>query len=306
MSNKVQWSESGLQQITDLKKLIVKKKIMLGFMIDDYAWWDRQFRYLHTGLAVIIPLISFTDKMSNGTTERTSVATLMLSSVVAGMIKLKDTLKFGKIVVVAQQQTVKYKQLYQRIEREMNKQANKRETEDSFIYWVGREYNNIEMSDPELTHNMKKKFIALCKDKGIPYDEDMDAMSSLLQDATQELIQIAVQKTTDVVADIVVRDQDIITEEKKLSGATVDTTTVNNTTVDTTTVNNTTINNTAVNNTSGNLIHNKTHTRRASSNLRMRSTSDEMDRTQYKETMKTFNPTEDMQWALDRLSDIQK
>lgn len=300
MSNKVQWSESGLQQITDLKKLIVKKKIMLGFMIDDYAWWDRKFRYLHTGLAVIIPLISFTDKMSNGTTERTSVATLMLSSVVAGMIKLKDTLKFGKIVVVAQQQTVKYKQLYQRIEREMNKQASKRETEDSFIYWVGREYNNIEMSDPELTHNMKKKFIALCKDKGIPYDEDMDAMASLLQDVTQELTQIAIQKTTDVVADIVVRDQDIITEEKKLSGTAVDTR-VNNTAV-----NNTAIDDTSINNTTSNLIHNKTHIRRASSNLRMRSTSDEMDRTQYKETMKTFNPTEDMQWALDRLSDIQK
>ena len=215
MSDKTQWSESGKQQITELKKMIVKKKIMLGFMIDDYSLLDRRFRYVHTALATSIPLISFINEMVTGTTDQTAMATLVLSGIVAGMIKIKDTLKFGKMVVIAQQQTVKYKQLYQRIEREMNKQESKREAEESFIYWVNREYNNIEMADPELTHNMKKKFIALCKEKGIPYDEDMDALNNLLADTTQELTHIVVQKATEEIADRVITDEEVKQEEAK-------------------------------------------------------------------------------------------
>lgn len=302
MSDKIQWSESGKQQIVDLKKMIVKKKIMLGFMIDDYSLLDRRFRYVHTALATSIPLISFINEMVTGNTDQTAMVTLVLSGIVAGMIKVKDTLKFGKIVVIAQQQTVKYKQLYQRIEREMNKQESKRESEESFIYWVNREYNNIEMADPELTHNMKKKFIELCKVKGIPYDEDMEALNNLLGDVTQELTQVVVQKATEELADAVITDADVerdvkkeeaklnsnvaVVEEKKEQQSIQQRNplTIDNPTEKTT----------------------PEQQQRRMSTIRIRSTSDEVDRKQYKETMKAFNPTEDMQWALDRLTDIQQ
>lgn len=296
MSDKIQWTESGKQQIIDLKKMIVKKKIMLGFMIDDYSLLDRRFRYVHTALATSIPLISFINEMVTGNTDQTAMVTLVLSGIVAGMIKIKDTLKFGKIVVIAQQQTVKYKQLYQRIEREMNKHESKRESEESFIYWVNREYNNIEMADPELTHNMKKKFIELCKAKGIPYDEDMEALNNLLGDVTQELTQVVVHKATEELANAVVTYADVERETKKEVKEEVKEAKLSS-------------NVTVVEEEKKEKTTEKTtpeqHQRRMST-IRIRSTSDEVDRKQYKETMKAFNPTEDMQWALDRLTDIQQ
>lgn len=279
MSN-IQWSESGKQQVKEIKKMIVKKKIMLGFMIDDYSWWDRRFRYLHTGLATIVPLITFVDKVATGSAENTAVTTLVLSSIVAGMIKLKDTLKFGKIVSLAQQQTIKYKQLFQRIEREMYKQDAKRQTEDDFIYWVNREYNNIEMSDPELTHNMKKKFAELCKSKNIPYDEDMDALASLLQDSAKELTNVVIQKATEDIADAVITDAEAEKAMVELKNKPVE---AEKSMVE---------------------LKDKQVDNPVNNPVRIRSTSDEQDRAQYKETMKKFNPTEDMQWALDRLTDI--
>lgn len=296
MSDKIQWTESGKQQIIDLKKMIVKKKIMLGFMIDDYSLLDRRFRYVHTALATSIPLISFINEMVTGNTDQTAMVTLVLSGIVAGMIKIKDTLKFGKIVVIAQQQTVKYKQLYQRIEREMNKHESKRESEESFIYWVNREYNNIEMADPELTHNMKKKFIELCKAKGIPYDEDMEALNNLLGDVTQELTQVVVQKATEELANAVVTYADVERETKKEVKEEVKEAKLSS---------NVTVVEEVKKEKSTEKTTPEQHQRRMST-IRIRSTSDEVDRKQYKETMKAFNPTEDMQWALDRLTDIQQ
>lgn len=276
---KVQWTEAGKQQINELRKLIIKKKIMLGIMIDDYSLLDRRFRYVHTGLASLIPLISFVDETVSGNTDRTTITTIILSGVVAGMIKISNTLKFGKMVTIAQQQTVKYKQLYQRVEREMNKPDSKRETEESFIYWVNREYNNVEMADPDLTDNMKKKFIAICKEKGIPYDEDLDALTSLIAETTHELVQVVVEKVTDDVAPDAKKEENKPNAEDNTTQPTSPTSPVQPT---------------------------QPTQHRRQSTMRPRTTSDEIDRTQYKETMQKFNSTEDMRWALDRLTDIQQ
>jgi hypothetical protein len=309
----IQWTEAGKKQIAALKKSIIKKKIMLGFMIDDYAWWDRIFRYCHAGIAGCIPIISFIDKLASGDTERTSTTTLVLSSIVVGMIKLKDTLKFGKIVALAQQQTVKYKQLYQRIDKEMIKHDSKRQTEDDFIYWVGREYSNIEMADPELTHNMRKKFAALCKEKGIPFDEDMEALADILQEEAKELVEVVVDK----VADKVVTDAEEEAEEKKLDKQPADQADVAEKADQTEVVE---VTKQAevdkqvdavevpkqVNATNATPSAPALPAIRLSTIPRIRSPSDETDRAAYKETMKTFNPTEDMQWALDRLKDVEE
>lgn len=306
MSNTILWTESGKKQVNEMKKMIIKKKIMLGFMIDNYAQWDRYFRYLHTSLAVMIPLISFTNKMYSGDTEQTSTTTLVLSGIVAGMIKIKDTLKFGKVVTLAQQQTVKYKGLYKRIEDEMFKRDSKRQTEEDFIYWIGREYNNIEMADPELSHNMKKKFIDLCKAKGIPYDEDIDSMTAMLRDTTadvvQELTEVVVQKVTESIADRMVTDREVDDKVKEIKDQEIKVQSVNtaqpvntsNPAQPVQTSNTSNLANTA----------NPAQLTTSHSAIRLRSASDEKERTEFKETMKTFNPTEDMQWAMDRLADM--
>lgn len=302
--NKTVWSDSTKHQINELRKTIVKKKIMLGFMIDDYSLLDKRFRYVHTGIAMLIPLIGFINEVTTGSTDQTALATIVLSGVVAGMIKIKDTLKFGKMVVIAQQQTVKYKQLYQRIEREMVKHETKRESEESFIYWVNREYNNIEMADPELTHNMKKKFIALCKEKGIPYDEDMEALNNLLAEGTKELTEVIVQKTITKAADEVVTDKEVTDEENKLDtemGVTNSNDIKEEDLKKDTDKKSVTQSVTTAESSPQPPIIDK---RRRISDIRMRSTSDENDKRQYRETMKTFSTTEDMKWALDRLSDI--
>jgi hypothetical protein len=172
------WSPSALDAINDIKKTILKKKVLLNIIIESYSWYDKVFRYVHMMIAVGTPLISFTEQMVSASTERTSTIVVILSSVVAGMIKLKEYLKFTKLKDQSKQQSVKYQQLYQRIEREMRKQTGKQNEED-FISWVSRELSIIEVDDPDVPQRLKKVFIDVCKEKGIPYDEDLAALDEL-------------------------------------------------------------------------------------------------------------------------------
>lgn len=318
------WTDAGKKEIADLKKCIIKKKIMLGFMIDGYAWWDRIFKYCHAALALCIPLISFIAKLSTTTNEELTTTVLVLSSIVAGMIKLKENLKFDKIVTLAQQQTVKYKQLYQRIEREMVKHEDRRQSEEDFLYWIKREYSGIEMADPELTHNMRKKFIALCKEKGIPFDEDMELLADLLQSEAKELAGVVIEKVVDaVVSDEDIKDYDIKNYDTKVHVDKSDAVNVKNV-IDLKTMESiemkTPVKPDVTENPSAQATAETTpeptpdttphatpkiRTRPMYTNtIRARSPSSVDDRKKYKETMKNFNPSKDMQWALDRLKDV--
>jgi hypothetical protein len=87
--------------------------------------------------------------MIHGSAERTSTIVVILSTIVAGMIKLKDYLKFDKLKDQAKQQTVKYQQLYQRIEKEMRKQLDTRQNGEEFISWVNQLSNFFIVIDDE-------------------------------------------------------------------------------------------------------------------------------------------------------------
>ena len=174
------WTTSGISILNNIKKSILKKKILFNFMIDNYSRYDKIFKYFHIGIAVSIPVLSMINKIIEASTDSTSTATLIFGSIVAAMIKLKDYLKFDKIKDTAKQQTIKYEQLYQRIEREMIKPIDKRQSEEEFIYWVNREFNNIEVLDPDISRTIKEKYVQFCKDNKVPFDNDMDLLKELM------------------------------------------------------------------------------------------------------------------------------
>ena len=172
------WSVNAEVAIVDIKKTILKKKVLLNIIIESYSWYDKAIKYVHMFLAVTTPLVIYVDQIV--ATEPSSTAAIVVSSIVAGMIKLKEYLKFTKTKDQAKQQTVKYQQLYQRIEREMRKNDGKQNEED-FISWVNRELSIIEIDDPDVPQSLRKIFIATCKEKGIPYDEDLEALGELFK-----------------------------------------------------------------------------------------------------------------------------
>jgi hypothetical protein len=174
------WTTSGISILNNIKKSILKKKILFNFMIDNYSKYDKIFKYFHIGIAVSIPVLSMINKIIETSTDSTSTATLIFGSIVAAMIKLKDYLKFDKIKDTAKQQTIKYEQLYQRIEREMIKPIDKRQSEEEFIYWVNREFNNIEVLDPDISRTIKEKYMQFCKDNKVPFDDDLDMLKELM------------------------------------------------------------------------------------------------------------------------------
>jgi hypothetical protein len=177
MENK--WSEQGITKIRQIKKDILKKKIMLSYIIDSYSWWDRAYRWGHIIFATLAPLSGLVDTATESTGALKGMY-LALSCVVAVMLKIKEYINFGEIRDTAKAQAVKYSQLYERIEREDIKPDIRKQVEDEFIYWINREYSQITLVDPELSTNEKTKFIEKCKTLGITYDEDLSILQNLI------------------------------------------------------------------------------------------------------------------------------
>ena len=248
------WSQGSLDAIKDIKKTVLKRKIILNIIIDSSAWYDRIFRYSHMTIALVSPIIAFVDQLVNGNVERTSTAVLVLSSIVAGMIKLKEYLKFDKLKDQAKQQSVKYNQLVQRIDRELRKTT--KQDEEAFISWITRELSIIEVDDPDITTKVKEKFIALCKEKGIPYDEDIAALEDLFRGRNTSDIEIKINQTEEI------KDDDLP-------------------------------------NTQPNTQPNKTIHRQSS----IVSPNDPA-RIEYRKNIQTLDTSKDLEWAIQRLNDL--
>ena len=310
MENK--WSPNAFTKIKEIKKTILKKKIMLNFIIDSYAWWDRAYRWGHITVATLSPFFGvITIAAEDSSTMK--VITIIVSAVAAGMLKFKEYIKFGELRDTAKQQTVKYSQLFERIEREMIKPDIKKQSEDEFIYWINREFSQVELSDPELSYSDKQKFLALCKLQNIPYDEDLDALQILMKETADDLVEIVVDKATDVIADTVI---DVATDVPERKNNVEDTT--NDTDDNTLTV----------------VAHlpekpdlktddDPTHTRESSDSgfqptthrvlslhgdpkqlKRDRAASDKRQHDKYKDTLKKMDPKADMRWTMERLSNL--
>lgn len=259
------WTKSGLVTINNIKKSILKKKILLNIIIDSYSKYDKIFRYCHITIATITPLLLVISKIVQEFTNDDENATLILSSIVAIMIKVKDYLKFDKIKDTAKQQTIKYEQLFQRIEREMMKPVDKRQNEEELIYWINREYSNIEMTDPDISRSIKDKYIHFCKDNNIPYNEDLNVLQELIT-STVEIVIDKEQQNVSAVKDV------HETEEKEI-------TVIEHTTSDSSVDNNTVVDN------------------------RPRNTSD--DKKEYITKVQTLDTRKDLEWAMERLGSLE-
>lgn len=320
------WSVENENSIRDIKKEILKKKIIMSFIINSYSKYDKIFRYIHLFIAAAVPVIGFASEEAakNGSSSATN-ASIVLGSIVAIMIKIKDYLKFDKLATVSKQQTVKYEQLYVRIDREMAKPVHKRQAPDDFIYWIDREFNNIEMADPDFTESLKHQYIAACKDRGIPCDDDLDVLGHLINTTVVDHIEHTVvdhiehtivtptashkvntshtptvvdhmpptmslaMPLTDVRIEIL---PDAVDNIQNNASHNIPPTNVQNNALPTLTTSLPTLTTSP--------IHNIQPSRKASI-TRPRSNTDNENRINYNERVNAIDPKEDLQWAMDRL-----
>jgi hypothetical protein len=273
-----QWSDHGIHLIKDIKKSILKKKIMMSFVIDSNSWYDKIFRYIHLILGVSAVVIGAV----NQNLDQASSTSPVLTAIVVAMIKMKDYLKFDKNKDAAKRQTVKYEQLFQRIDREILKSNDKRQTEDEFLMQINREFNSIEIEDPDIPRVLKEKYIALCKANNIQYDEDLEALQELVK---EKHILFPVQPNNSPISTPcnnphIEQNQQVQHNphvEQKTTELPVPSTTI-------------TIN----------------KPRSSLSITRSRTASDEAERVEYKEKIKTVDTQQDLQWAIERLDTLNQ
>ncbi len=309
----------------------------MNIIIESYSWYDKIFRYSHMTIALIAPAISFLDRMITGSAEQTSTVVLILGGIVAGMIKIKDYLKFDKLKDQAKQQTVKYQQLYQRIEREMRKPSQSRQNGEEFISWITRELSIIEIDDPELSQTLKNKYIDLCKSKGIPVDEDLEALSELFvhvvsnagtgsdekhthtEEKTRNRVEMSAYSSTNYVPEAGLNTENtVINSNNNVSTENINNMTEVHNSNNLTSVNNLNIPTEVHNSNNPSAVNNLNNLAAINSNVgnintgttsrvsfrKHRSPSEESDRQEYREKIRTLDTAQDLNWALDRLGDL--
>jgi hypothetical protein len=263
------WSPKVLEKIKELKKSILKKKIMLGFIIDSYSFMDKVYKYIHTIIAILTPIIATMQDLTSDPNVINKI-TIASSVLVAIMLKIKEYVTHERVRELSKTQTIKYTQLYERIDREILKPENKRQVDDDFIYWITREFQHIEMFDPELSYNEKKKFTALCKTKGIPIDDDMAALEILLHADEQKILHAEEQNQSSI---------GIVDNHGLVDSKLVDS---NSKSVDS-------------------KLEDSNTPRPLTRN---RSVSDEKSREEFKQSIKKMSPSADMQWTMERLNNL--
>ena len=172
------WTATTYKKLKNIKISILKKKIMLNFIIESFSFRDKLYRYLHISISLLTIIFSvISDSIKSDATDK---ITIVFSIIVAIMIKIKDYITYDQVRDSAKVQTVKYTQLYERIDREIDKDDKQAESE--FIYWINREFQHIETMDPELSYSDQKKFIQFCKSRKIHWNDDINTIDQLLKD----------------------------------------------------------------------------------------------------------------------------
>jgi hypothetical protein len=200
-SNNIFWSNYTIKKIKETKKLLLHKKIMMSFIIDNYSFIDKILKYtliISASLPILLNIIiSFLEKINTNDNNTINIIIIILNTIVIGLIKIKEMSKFDKIKDIGKDQSIKYTQLYDKIEREMiNKES--RLSENEFLYWINREYGSIELNDPEISFTLKAKFFEECKKKNIPIQDDYKMLQDLLNEKTIYEIDIQQNNNFDI------------------------------------------------------------------------------------------------------------
>ena len=181
------WSNYAIKKIKETKKLILHKKIMMSFIVENYSFIDKIIKYtliISATMPIILNLIiSFLEKINTNDNNSINITIIILNLIVVGLIKFKEMSKFDKLKDLGKDQSIKYTQLYDKLERELVNRESKL-SENEFLYWLSREYGNIELNDPDISFSLKSKFIENCKKKGIIIDDDYKILQDLLNEKT--------------------------------------------------------------------------------------------------------------------------
>ena len=171
---------SNFVKLTDIKAFILERKILLNMMNDEYILYDSIVKIIHLIVSMIHPLVSLIDLLLGHCTD--GLVTIVFGVSVIIIMKLREIFNYKKLQEQTKDQSVKYRQLYNRIKEEEDKIEIRRQPEDIFVYWIVREYNNIQLNDPDIPVKTNKKFIKLCKEHNIKWNTDINILEKLLND----------------------------------------------------------------------------------------------------------------------------
>lgn len=175
-----EWSDLTIKELKNIKRDILLKGFLMSFLIDENEFWDKVFKRTHTAMAGLAPIVGIIAMSMNSAAA--GVINITAGGIAAGMLKLKNYLTSGKIRALAKEQILRYDALYETIKKEEVEDIKDRQEGPDFIYWLKREYKQIALQDPEISHSDKKKFAEHCKSKNIPYKTELMVLQDLLKE----------------------------------------------------------------------------------------------------------------------------
>ena len=183
------WSNRAEKKIKKLELGILKKKILMNIIVEKYAWRACIYGYVQRSITIFAPLLGIINLLVKDQYKLDVIYTV-ISILVACLSEVKNLVEFDEIRDTAKSQSVKYQQLYTRIERERERLI--KQPEEDFIYQKRERFLDIEQNDPESSPDIYEKFQSVCKKLGIPYDENIEEIKRLLE---EEVITIVVDET---------------------------------------------------------------------------------------------------------------
>jgi hypothetical protein len=171
---------SNFIKLADIKAFILEKKILLNMINEEYNLYDSIIKVIHLIVAMIQPVISLIDLLLGQCTDGLVAVVFGIGVVI--IMKLREIFNYKKLQEQSKEQSVKYRQLFNMITEEEDKAEYRRQPKDIFVYWIVREYNNIQLNDPEIPKRTNQKFNKLCKEHNITWNADINILEKLLHD----------------------------------------------------------------------------------------------------------------------------
>ncbi len=177
-SKSVDWSPDQESQVKNTLLQTLIMKIKLDIATSNYS---AQIKYLNC-ISYVIAAVTITLSSLNIEFQYTILSSFTVVFVVLG--KTYDELKnvYIKYLDIERykSQLVKYEMLHERIENELNLDISDRQNASEFIYWIQREYHQIQRDDPEKDPRVDDEFQKICDVKNIKIPGIFDKLGEVL------------------------------------------------------------------------------------------------------------------------------
>lgn len=273
-------ASNNAEFIKKLQSNILKKKLFMNFIISVNEKYDMLFRIVSWSFILTTPVLTLAIQLGADAGAIGKIV-LITSTLSASLMKLKSLLNFERIIESAKSQNIKYGRLYQKIEEERIK--TQKQSEDEFIYWIMREFNNFELNDPDVSYRNRNKFVEKCKAQGITIDEDLEMLlmteKDMFKNASRD-VAVATSQTSTIV------NIDSLAMAANGAMAANATALSDNATAATS--------NTVAQSTSG----------KSQSYTRHTLTPRQIELAEYNDSVKRYNNRADLQWTRERLAEV--